>query len=655
MWKVATVFHKLVSVEEALELVNNALGGLKPLGVERVTLDDALGRVLAEEVFAKTSYPPFDRSTVDGYAVRASDLYSATEESPITLKVIGKAEVGIPFYGEVNEGECVEIATGAPVPRGANAVVMVEFTKRVAADKVMFFRPVAPNENIAQAGSDMSVGDVVLRKGTVISPREIAVLASVGIKEVAVYRKVSVAVFSTGNELASVGEDLELGKIYDINGPTLTAMLRELGAKADFRGIIPDDHEEMVRKIRDALLQGYDLVITSGSTSAGFGDMIYRVFDEISGGRVLVHGLKVKPGKPTVIAVSGDRLLIGLPGFPLSAMMVFHKLVKPIVEILGGIKPRATGLVKAKLAYRIEAGRGRLELIPVQLISGENGLTAYPLLGHSGSTHLLSTADGILEAPESREFFQEGEEVEIMLLSEKIRPADLVIIGSHCPGIDLLLNRLGPLETKLINVGSTAGWNAIKRGEADIAGTHLLDPITREYNVFMLDRLGLRGKAVLVRGYARRIGFVTRKGNPLKITSFKDIVEKDAVFVNRIKGSGIRTFVDIMFAEVGVESPYKQVRGYDYEVRTHTAVAAAVKFGRADVGVTLELMAKQYDLEFIPLGEEVFDFVISVKSLPKNAVRKFVEKLRDKSFQAELQTMLPGYRPLPDTGKVIAK
>ncbi|MEM1975961.1 MAG: molybdopterin biosynthesis protein [Candidatus Caldarchaeum sp.] len=651
----ATVFHSLVRIDEALELIDNALGGLKPLGVERVSLDNALGRVLAEDVLAKMSYPPFDRSTVDGYAVKASDTYTATEENPAILKIVGYAGVGAPHYDEVKEGECVEIATGAPVPRGANAVAMVEFTKRLTSDRVMVFRPVAPNENIAQAGSDISVGDTVLRRGALISPREIAVLASVGVKEVTVYRQVSVAVFSTGNEVTAVGEPLELGKIYDVNGPTLTAMLKELGARADFRGIIPDDYDTMVREVRDMIRLGYDIVITSGSTSAGFGDMIYKVFGEISDGHVLVHGLKVKPGKPTVVAVAGKNLLIGLPGFPLSAMMVFHKLVKPVVEALGGIRPRKAGSVKAKMAYRIEAGKGKLELIPVQIITNEADAVAYPLIGQSGSTHLLSIADGILEAPENREFFEEGEEVEITLLSEKIRPAQLVIIGSHCPGIDLLLSSIDETEAKVINVGSTAGWNAVKRGEADIAGTHLLEQKTREYNVFMLDRLGLHGKAVLVRGYARKIGFVTRKDSPIKITSFRDLVEKNVSFVNRIKGSGVRTFIDMMLAEIGVASPYKQIRGYDYEVRTHTGVAAAVKFGRADVGVTLESVAKQYDLDFTPLGEEVFDFVIPVKSLSKIAVRKFINKLSDKSFQAQLESTLHGYRILPDTGKIISQ
>lgn len=650
----ATVFHTLVSIEEALELLDKQVGGLKPLGVEKIHVNQSLGRILAENLLAKTSYPPFDRSTVDGYAVKASDLFTATEENPVILEVVGNAEVGVPFHGEVARGQCVEIATGSPIPRGANAVVMVEFTKKVGDNKVMIFRPVSPGENIAQTGSDVSVGDMVLRKGTVISPREIAVLTSVGVTEIPVYRKVRAAVFSTGNEVIPCGQPLELGKIYDINGPTLTAMLTELGADAEFHGIIADDHQLLVEKIGYAVKNGYDLVITSGSTSAGFGDMVYRVFSELSGGRVLVHGLKIKPGKPTALAVSGNTILIGLPGFPLSAMMVFQKLVKPIVEKLAGARPRKSGTITAKLAFRVEAGRGKKEMIAVQAVVSENGVVAYPLLGQSGSTYVLSVADGIVEADETREFFEEGETVEVSLLSEKITPAELVIIGSHCPGVDILLDQNWSTDSKVINVGSIGGWQAVKRGEADIAGTHLLDEKTREYNGFMMDRLGLRGKVLLIRGYARKIGFVTRQGNPLKVTSFEDLLREDVMFVNRVKGSGTRTYLDIMLAEHGVHNPYTRIRGYDYEVRTHTAVAAAVMHGTADVGITLEAVAKHYGLEFIPLAEEIYDFVIPKQRFSKPAVQKFIETLASKPFQRKLENTLPGYRVLPDTGSVVA-
>ena len=650
----ALVFHALVSLREALDNVEKKLGRITPLGEEEIKLLDSLGRVAAEDIRAKASSPPFDRSTVDGYAVRAADTYEASEESPVTLKITGKAEIGkIPDF-QIGRGECAEISTGAPIPRGANAVVMVEYTKQLDGDKVLIYKPVAPGDNIAQTGTDISLGDVIVRKGHRITPREIAVLTSAGYDKVRVYRKPKVAVFSTGDELVESGKQLKEGMIYDVNGPTIVSMLLELGVEAKFMGILKDDYQEMKKNIEQALRSGYDMVITSGSTSAGFGDMIYKVFNEISGGGVIVHGLKIKPGKPTVLAVAGKRLLIGLPGFPLSAMMVFLMLVKPIITHMLGLGEEYTKTVKARFPFRLEAGRGKLELIPVQLLEGDKGLTAYPLLGQSGSTSILSLADGFIEVSETREFIEEDEQVEVKLLSELIKPAELTIVGSHCLGVDLLLNLLNLHSVKVINVGSLGGWYAVKRGETDIAGTHLLDERTGEYNVFMLDKMNLRGKAILVRGYARRIGFVVKNGNPKNITAFKDLLREDVMFVNRIKGSGIRTITDIKLREIlGGESPAEHIRGYDYEVRTHPAVAAAVKQGRADVGITIEAVAEMYNLEFIPIAEEIYDFLIPKEKMEKKNVKAFLDTLTSKQFSEKIHNTLKGYRTLPETGQVI--
>ncbi len=650
----ALVFHALVSLEEALTRIEKKMGGITTLGVEEVPLLKALGQVAAEDVKANASSPPFDRSMVDGYAVKSTDTYEASENNPIPLKVVGKAEVGkIPGF-QIKHGECAEIATGAPIPRGANAVVMVEYTKKLDYDKIIIYKPVAPGDNIAQTGTDISLGDVVIRRGQKITPREIAVLAATGHNTVKVYKKPKVAVFSTGDELVDVGKQLVNGMIYDVNGPAIVAMLLELGADAHFMGILRDDYVEMKKRIEEALASGYDLVITSGSTSAGFGDVIYRVFNEVSGGGVVVHGLKIKPGKPTAVAIAGKKLLIGLPGFPLSAMMVFLLLVRPIIAKMMGFEAEDVKTVKARFPFRIEAGRGKLELIPVQILEGSEGPTAYPLLGQSGSTSLLSLADGLVEVDEEREYIEEGEQVEVKLLSEMIKPTELAIVGSHCLGVDLLLNMLNLHRVKIINVGSLGGWYSVKRGEADIAGTHLLDEETGEYNVFMLDKMNLRGKAVLVRGYARRIGFVVKRGNPKGIKSFRELLRDDVVFVNRIKGSGIRTLTDIRLREIlGEKDPIEHVKGYDYEVRTHSAVAAAVKHSRADVGITIEAMAEMYDLDFIPITEEIYDFLIPRDKLEKKQVKAFLETLVSEQFLERLQKNLKGYKPLKETGEII--
>ncbi|MGC9071513.1 MAG: molybdopterin biosynthesis protein [Acidilobus sp.] len=649
----ALVFHKLVSVDEALRLLDQKVGGIGPLSIIEASLLDAQGNVLAEDVKAPIDYPPFDRSTVDGYAVRSIDVAGASDVTPVNLKITGKAPIGFPPSGEVGPREAFEIATGAMIPRGADAVVMEEYVSRKG-DRLSVYRSVVPGENISQAGSDISAGDVVLRSGTLLTAREIAVLAGLGINRVKVYRPPKVIVFSTGIELTPPGMPLEPGHLYDVDGYVVTATLRELGAEVEFRGILPDDYSSMLKAVEEAL-EAADIVITTGSTSAGYGDMIYRVFKDL-GAEVIVHGLKARPGKPTAIAVKGRKMLFGLPGFPLSAMMNLYTLVSQVILRMRGLEP-STELpkVRARIPFRFQAGRGFTELIPVQLVQGLEGLSAYPSMAGSGSIAGVGLSDGFIVAEETREYFDENEEVEVTLFSRSLKVPELNIIGSNCPGIEVALRVAGLTKSaRVISVGSMGGWLAIKRGDADVAGTHLLDEKTLQYNVHVPKLMGLENKVVVVRGYARRIGFLMRKGNPKHIKDFEDLLRDDVVIVNRNKGSGTRVLLDLKLKEVlGGRRPEEVIRGYTYEVKTHTAVATAIVQGRADVGLSLEAVARNFDLDFIPVGEEIFDFVIRKERLDRSSIRKFIDALGSKSFAEVLPRELPGYRTLPETGKVI--
>ncbi len=649
----ALVFHKLVRVDEALRLLEEKLGGIGPLGVVQVPLLEAQGKVLAEDVRAPIDYPPFDRSTVDGYAVRSIDVTGASDVTPVTLRVTGKVPIGVLPSGEVGPREAFEIATGAMIPRGSDAVVMEEHVSR-RGDRLTVYRPVVPGENISQAGSDISAGDVVLRAGTLITAREIAVLAGLGISGVKVYRPPKVAVFSTGVELTPPGEPLPPGHLYDVDGYVVTALLKELGADVNYRGILPDDYGSMVRSIGEAL-DSSDVVITTGSTSAGYGDMIYRVFKDL-GAELIVHGLKARPGKPTAIAVRGRKVLFGLPGFPLSAMMNLYTLVTPVILRMMGLEPVSeVPRVKARVPFRFQAGRGFTELIPVQLVRGIEGLSAYPLMSGSGSIAGIGLSDGFIVAEEAREYFDENEEVEVTLFSRSLKVPAINVIGSNCPGIEVVLRVAGlTREARVISVGSMGGWLAIKRGDADVAGTHILDERTLQYNVHVPDMLGLRDKVVIVRGYARRIGFLVRKGNPKGIRGFEDLTRDDVVIVNRNKGSGTRVLLDLRLrALIGSKRPEEVVKGYTYEVKTHTAVATAIVQGRADVGLSLEAVAKMFNLDFIPVGEEIFDFAVRRESMGKESVQRFLSALSTREFAEALQRELPGYRALPDTGRVV--
>ena len=646
------VFHRLVTPEEALRRIEGELGGINPLGTEYIDIKDGLSRVLAEDIRANIDSPPFDRSEVDGYAVFSRDVRGADEDKPIKLKVVGKAIVGRLPETSVSRGEAVEIDTGAPLPRGADSVVMVEYT-RADDGWVEIFRSVAPGENISHTGSDVSIGDVVLRKGTMLSPREIGVLAALGISKIKVYKKPRVAVFSTGNEIVDVGGRLGPGQIYDVNRYSLYSMIVESGGAPELMEILPDEFDVMRERILDAL-EEYDMVVSSGSTSAGLGDVMYRVISSI-GGKILVHGLRTKPGKPTVIGVYKGKLVFGLPGFPVSAMIAFHLIARPVISKMAGIRMEEA-VVRATLPIKIMGAKGRRRYLPVSLVDAGETLKAYPIFGSSGAISTLVVADGYIVVPENTQFLDKGSEVEVKLFSTRIRFPRLTIIGSHCPGVDLIIGEAGIRDVRIINVGSMGGWLAVSRGEADIAGTHILDERTGEYNVHMIRELGLEGKVVLVRGYGRLQGFIVQKGNPKNIKGFEDLLRDDVRIVNRVRGSGTRTLLDSSLKKISKKVGLNfdelagRINGYSYEVKTHSAVAAAVAQGRADVGIGIKFFADKYNLDFIPIGMEIYDFAVRVDRMEKPEVKRFIETLRKAKESLE---RLPGFKALEATGKII--
>lgn len=647
------MYHKLVSVDEAVETVWSILKESGWPKRETIPLFASLDHVLAESFYATIDSPPFDRSIMDGYALRSSDLAGADEAHPSTFHVIGREDTGTVFGREVERNECVKIATGALIPRGCDAVVMIEFTKQTG-NEVTIYKGVSSGENIAQAGSDISVGDLVLRANKRITSRELAALSAQGIETINVYRKPSVGVFSTGNEIVPGGTTLKIGSIFDVNGPAISAILHEMGFETKFYGILPDDEKYVMRKLTEAL-QNHDVIITSGSTSAGFGDMIYRVLDGVGKPGVVVHGVKLRPGKPTVVAVANGKLLIGLPGFPLSAIMVFHLIAKQIIWRMAAFQTISEpSRINAIVPFTFDAGKGKRDLVAVQIVQTKNSNVAYPLLAHSGSASALAAADGFIDVPEEREFLREGETVEVTTLNPMIKVADLTIIGSHCLGVDRIIERLPKLEVKAVNVGSWSGWQAIKRGEADIAGTHLLDEESMVYNTPFLEKSGLLGRAIIVRGYSRKIGLVVAKNNPKQIHSIEDLVKNKIIFVNRNKGSGIRTYLDYKlksFVDEGHSA--ESIEGYTYEVKTHTAVAAAVYQGRADCGIAFEAVTAFYPVDFIPLDEERYDFLVDNDRLSKSSVQSFLAVLGSEEFKKDL-TSLSGYSANADTGKILS-
>ncbi|HTO48264.1 MAG TPA: molybdopterin biosynthesis protein, partial [Burkholderiales bacterium] len=506
-----TQFLTVISRDEATARFRQHLR-LAPLGTETVPLADALNRVLAADVLADVDVPAFDRSNVDGFAVVASDTFGAMEETPRTVRLNDEVLApGVVPASTVGTGIATAIATGGMLPRGADAVVMVEHTELAGASgdrRVEIRRAATPGENVSYSGTDIARGETVLRTGQLLTSREIGVLAAIGLAALAVYRRPRVAIFSTGDEIVAPGDPLRPGAVYDSNAAIIGAAVEELGGTPVHLGVIPDDDEALTAALARGLQS--DLVIFSGGTSKGAGDLSYRVVSRLGDPGVVAHGVALKPGKPICLAVTGGKPVVILPGFPTSAIFTFHEFVAPVIRAYAGLPPDERQIVPAMLPMRVNSERGRTEYLLVGLVQGENGLAAYPMGKGSGSVTTFSGADGFITIDQHTEILDAGARVAVQLLGHRLEPADLVIIGSHCVGLDLLVGELirSGMRAKSLYVGSMGGLAAAKRGECDLAGIHLLDPATGEYN-----RPMLTDALTLVPGYGRMQGIVYRAGD----------------------------------------------------------------------------------------------------------------------------------------------
>jgi len=664
-------FLDVIDRDEAERRFRQAIA-LRPLGGETVPLSEALGRVLAEDVLSEIDVPSFDRSNYDGYAVRAADTYGAQEEAPRRLRLAGDVlATGVVPTGQVTAGTAVSIATGGMLPRGADAVVMVEHTEVVrgqgsgvrgqgpgargsplstnhyplstnhyplstppGGQVLLVTKAVTPGFGVSFAGSDVAAGESVLRRGQLITSRETGVLAAIGASEVAVWRRPKVAILSTGDELIEPGQPMRPGLVYDSNARILADALSELGGEPIRLGIVPDDLDQLRARLHEAL-ELADVVLLSGGTSKGAGDLSYRAVSELSEPGIVAHGVALKPGKPICLASHRGKPVVILPGFPTSAIFTFHEFVAPVIRILGGRAALPHSTVQARMSVKVNSEVGRTEYLLVGLVDGPRGLAAYPMGKGSGSVTTFSRADGFVTIGRHEEIVEAGSPVTVQLLSSQLRLADLVVIGSHCVGLDLLLGKLHDrgLATKFMAVGSTGGWQAAQRGECDLAGVHLLDPQTGRYNEHLIT-----DELKLVEGYGRLQGVVFRPGDQRfadrtaieAIARVKD--DPDCVMVNRNQGSGTRILIDRLLEGL-------QPTGYAVQPRSHNAVAAAVAQGRADWGVAIEWVARHADLGFLPLEEERYDFLVPEARWDRPAVVAFRRLLSEPAVREELRRM----------------
>ena len=638
------------------------------LGTERVALGMAWNRVLAEEVVAPCDVPPFDRALVDGYALCAADTFGAFEEQPVGLILNDETLTpGRMARCEVRRGTATPIATGAPLPRGADSVAMVEttFLDPNTPQTVFLTRPTVPGRHVGYAGSDVAQGEIVLRRGQRLTARETAILAALGLAEIQVVRRPRVMVLSTGDEICSPGQPLKPGQIYDANATLLGDSLREWGAEVVAGGVVPDNPEMLDETLNSCLKihPPLDLIVLSGGTSKGAGDACHRVLTRRSPG-IAVHGVALKPGKPVCLggieSTDSGRIVpvAVLPGFPTSAAFTLHEFIAPLVAILGGTsafdpsspeiaswttRHRVGVGLDASLPERFDSEPGRTEYVLVHLVEPPQGgpPLAYPLGKGSGSVSAFARADGFVVIPTECEYLDASSLVKVIPLGAGVQPADLMAIGSHCAGLDRLLSAVVDrgFSVKSLNVGSQMGLEAARRSECDLAGVHLYDPTTQDYNrpfvpesVELIEGYG-RMQGVVIRGQDEALARADLELNGLEPTAANLIrvwaARDDRVMVNRNRGSGTRVLLDGLLQG-------SRPAGFGYEVKSHHAVAAAVAQGRADWGVAIAPVAAMHRLRFWPLTLERFDFLIPKDRLDRPAIRAFLAVWRDPVWRQKL-------------------
>src|SRR5215475_1335142 len=566
-------FLEVVSAGEARIQFEQHLD-LAPLPAETVSLADARTRVLAHDVVAAVDAPPFDRANVDGFAMRAADTVGASDGNP-KIFTLNKEVIACGYMPmlTVDPGTCTTIATGGVIPRGADAVVMIEQTELFESNplRIELRRAASPGQFISYAGSDIARGETLLRRGARIGSREIGMLAASGLARIEVVRRPKVAVLSTGDELVEPGNSLKPAGVYDSNSAIIAAAVSEAGGEPVTFGALPDDAPILEKIVREALAVS-DMVVLSGGTSKGAGDLSHRVVSRLGKPGILVHGVALKPGKPLCLAVVDDKPVVVLPGFPTSAIFTFHAFVAPVIRARAGLAPEAARTTDATVPVRLPSELGRKEFVLVALTQGDDGPVAFPTPKGSGAVTSFSQADGFLEVDALAAAVDAGTRARVTLIGETAAMPDLVVMGSHCIALDVVLGMLAErgFTARTIAVGSLGGLAAAERGECDLAPVHLLDPASGVYNAHLL-REGL----ALVKGWQRMQGFVHRhddarfSGRSAADALAAALADPGCLMVNRNTGAGTRVLIDWMLK--GARPP-----GYSNQPRSHNAVAAAV-------------------------------------------------------------------------------
>jgi putative molybdopterin biosynthesis protein len=604
--------------------------------VETVKVDDSLGRITAHPIFARRSSPSYNAAAMDGIAVRFSDLSSATEAAPVRLK----------------KEQYIPVNTGNAIPEGFNAVVMIEDVHQVDENTVELHMPATPWQHVRTIGEDLVATELILPEGHRIRPIDQGAMLATGVTEIEVRCPPKGHVIPTGSELIQPDQAPKAGNIIEFNSRILAGYLNEWGCVAT-RGLPVLDDPEQLRETIKAAARTNDIVILNAGASAGTRDYSARVLADV--GEVIIHGVAIKPGKPVILAMVGDTPVIGLPGYPVSALLTMRLFVREMIYDFLALPLPEPQMIEAVMSRPLHSAMGVDQFVQITLGRVGETLMATPSGKGAGVVMSLVRGDGLLTIPTGSEGVGAGERVQIELLrSRNDIDSTLVFIGSHDNILDLLANQLHRrrpiVRISSAHVGSMGGIMAIRRGEAHIAGTHLLDEETGEYNISFIRRFLKDIPLQLVNLCYREQGLIVPPGNPKNIQGFRDLAEHGHIFINRQNGAGTRLLTDKILAEEGIDPA--NILGYGHEEYTHMSVAAAVANNSVDAGLGIRAAANALGLGFVPVAEERYDLVIPKPLSEENKVKTVLELIRTDGGFHDTILSLGGYN-LRDCGKVI--
>jgi molybdenum cofactor synthesis domain-containing protein len=631
-------YRNLKPLNEAKEIFFSRFRNLL-MGSEMVPVRQALGRLLVGPVTAARSVPGYNAAAVDGIAVRASATFSAFPETPVWLST------GI---------DAIQVDTGDPLPDGADAVVMIEKVE-LSNGRCEIRESVYPWQNVRKTGEDIIKGEILLPAHHRIRSYDQGALLAAGILSVKVFRKPRVLIIPTGDEIVPPEEardPIRPGIILEVNGQVLASMISECGAESTLAKTVPDDLEKIKEAITNGLAAGYDAILIIAGSSAGSEDFTPAALAQL--GELLVHGVTVMPGKPTLLAAVQDRPVVGVPGYPVSAVVSFREFIRPLLFQIQGLQAPDPEKIEAFIGRKLPSKPGLEEHVRVILGKVGERVIAIPLAGGAGMMTSLVRADGILRIAPQISGYSEGEKAVIELLTtEKALSNRLLAIGSHDLTIDLLASFIkerseGKITISSSNIGSMGGLLAVEKGIAHFAGSHLLDTQTGEYNLSYIHRYVRNTPVTLVTLVHRWQGLMIAKGNPKNVQGVADLTRSDLSIINRQAGSGTRILLDFELLKAGIDA--SAIAGYKNEEYTHMSVAMAVTSGRADVGMGILAAAQALNLDFIPIARERYDLVIPSNLLTDERVVLLLEIIRSSEFIGQVLA-LGGYE-VEETGKI---